>query len=262
MNLSISNIAWNTEWNHNIYTIMQKKGFSGLEIAPTKIFPIHPYQQLEYASSWKQELKEKYGLRISSMQSIWYGRQENLFRSEREREALLQYTKQAILFAECLECKNLVFGCPKNRYLIEGADAKQAISFFYKIGEYALQHNTVIGMEANPTIYHTNYMNSTKAVVDLMKEVGSRGFQLNLDLGTMIENQENLSVIEDHLEWIHHVHISEPYLKRIISRKIHLELADLLRHAEYSGYISIEMEQQHDLEEIVSRMDYVKEIFG
>ena len=152
MQLSISNLAWDIKWNHKVYTWMQKKGFTGLEIAPTKIFPILPYQQLEQAFDWKQKLVKTYGLQISSMQSIWYGRQENLFRSEEEREWLLQYTKQAILFAECLECKNLVFGCPRNRFLAEGVEAKDAVSFFYKMGEYAFYHNTVIGMEANPAI--------------------------------------------------------------------------------------------------------------
>lgn len=262
MRLSISNIAWNVEWNNRVYSLMQKKGFSGLEIAPTKIFPVLPYQQLEKAIDWKEKLRKNYGLQISSMQSIWYGRQENIFRSEKEREFLLEYTKQAILFAECLECKNLVFGCPKNRYLVDGAEAKQAIPFFYKLGEYAYSHHTVIGMEANPVIYHTNYINNTKAAMELIKEVGSKGFRLNLDVGTIIENQETLLEIEKNQDYINHVHISEPHLKKIVSRKIHFELANLLKHMDYQGYISIELEEQKDFSELEYEMDYVREIFG
>lgn len=261
MRLSISNIAWDALWNHKMYPFIKEKGFSGLEIAPTKLFPKQPYQQFDRVLSWKQEFLKNYGLEISSLQSIWYGRQENLFHSREERERLLQYTKEAILFAECLECNNLVFGCPKNRYLIEGADARQAIPFFYEIGEYAYSHHTVIGMEANPVIYHTNYMNTTREVIDLIKEVGSRGFRLNLDLGTVIENKESLFAVENNLELINHVHISEPYLKKIVKRRIHLELAELLQQAAYQNYISIEMEQQKELEEILSVMDYIREVF-
>ncbi len=89
MHLSISNIAWDTKWNHKMYKWIQEKGFSGLEIAPTKLFSKYPYRQLEMAYSWKQEVSQNYGLKISSIQSIWYGREENIFRSEEERKCLL-----------------------------------------------------------------------------------------------------------------------------------------------------------------------------
>jgi len=262
MNLSISNIAWDIEWNDKIFLLMQKKGFSGLEIAPTKIFPVLPYKQLIEASKWKKKLTKRYGLEISSMQSIWYGRKENIFQSKEERDSLLQYTKQAILFAEHIECRNLVFGCPKNRFLPENTDETIAVSFFYELGEYALQHHTVIGMEANPMIYHTNYINTTKEALNLIKEVNSNGFHLNVDLGTIIENQEELSTLTENAEFINHVHISEPSLRKIRPRKIHSELAYLLNYINYQGYVSIEMEQQENLTDIEDTINYVKEIFG
>lgn len=54
-----------------------------------------------------------------SMQSIWYGRTEKLFGTEEERNLLLDYTKSAVDFAAAIGCKNLVFGCPKNRCIPE-----------------------------------------------------------------------------------------------------------------------------------------------
>ena len=45
-------------------------------------------------------------------------------------------------------------------------------------------------MEANPAIYNTNYINTTQEALDLIREVGSDGFRLNLDVGTMLENGE------------------------------------------------------------------------
>ena len=45
MKLSISNIAWDTSEDKMIYELMQNHGCSGLEIAPTRVFPEHPYDR-------------------------------------------------------------------------------------------------------------------------------------------------------------------------------------------------------------------------
>ena len=76
MNLSISNIAWVPEQDTNVYRMMKNYGYSGLEIAPTRIFPENPYGDLDKARLWAEVLKEKEGFQIPSMQSIWYGRTE------------------------------------------------------------------------------------------------------------------------------------------------------------------------------------------
>lgn len=107
--LSISNIAWTVKDDRNVYELMKQYGYSGLEIAPTRIFPERPYEQNDAAKEWSNKLKED-GFVIPSMQSIWYGRTENIFNSVEERKALLYYTKLAIDFAEAIGCKNLVFG--------------------------------------------------------------------------------------------------------------------------------------------------------
>ena len=65
-------------------------------------------------------------------------------------------------------------------------------------------------MEANPPIYNTNYINTTTEALALVKKIGSKGFLVNLDLGTMIENKEALNVIAEDINLINHVHISRP----------------------------------------------------
>ena len=217
--LSISNIAWTSEYDQQVYEYIRDARFSGLEIAPTRIFPKNPYDYIQQATDWATTIKNLYGFSVSAMQSIWYGRQEKIFGTEEERKALIDYTKKAIDFAEVIGCKNLVFGCPRNRRLPENADYAIAIKFFKEIGDYAGAHNTVIGMEANPPIYNTNFINDTKSAFDLIDTVNSDGFKLNLDLGTMIENGEDADELINKVELINHVHISEPGLKAIEHRK-------------------------------------------
>ena len=81
MKYSISNIAWTSENDAKVYKMMKELGYTGLEIAPTRIFPENPYEHIEDASKWANELKNEYGFEVASMQSIWYGRNEKIFGS-------------------------------------------------------------------------------------------------------------------------------------------------------------------------------------
>ena len=79
MKLSISNIGWDGAKDRDVYALMERYGFCGLEIAPTRVFPERPYERLAEAALWRKALLAEHGLTVSSMQSIWYGRQEQLF---------------------------------------------------------------------------------------------------------------------------------------------------------------------------------------
>ena len=72
--LAISNIAWHKEDDEAVYTAMQQAGFTGLEIAPTRIFPEMPYENLTSALLFGGYLKNQWGFSVPSMQSIWYAR--------------------------------------------------------------------------------------------------------------------------------------------------------------------------------------------
>lgn len=260
--LSISNIAWDASHDSEVYRLMKEISYSGLEIAPTRIFPEAPYDRIAEAGEWAGDLKKEHGLSVPSMQSIWYGRKEALFGGEEERRILTDYTMKAIDFAEAVGCRNLVFGCPRNRNVPDGADPCSAVSFFRELGEYAREHNTVLAMEANPPIYNTNYINDTAAALDLIEEAGSAGFLLNLDVGTMIENGEQVSVLEGRGHLINHVHISEPGLKVIEKRELHKDLIDFLKECGYDRYISIEMGKQDDLKIVENTMIYLASLMG
>lgn len=261
MKLSISNIAWSAEQDTDVYKFMQKYGFTGLEIAPTRIFPENPYDHIKEAESWICDLRSKYRFEISSMQSIWYGRQERIFGSKEEREDLIGYTKKAIDFAAAVGCKNLVFGCPGNRKIPDKmtSDEAQAIAveFFHIIGDYALKQGTVIGMEANPPIYNTNFINTTSDALSLIQEVDSNGFKLNLDVGTMIQLKEDISVLIGNVHLINHVHMSEPYLQPIQKRTLHNDFMRLLCDEGYDRFISIEMSKTDDLRTVSGCIKYL-----
>lgn len=260
--LSISNIAWPAEKDQQVYCYMQKAGFQGLEIAPTRLFPEQPYEKKEEAKAFARDLKKQYGLSVCSMQSIWYGHSEKLFGTDEERQILLDYTKKAIDFAEAVGAGNLVFGCPRNRVISEGDDRGRAVDFFRILGDYAYEHGTVLAMEANPTIYGTNFINKTKEAIELMKEVGSKGFKLNFDFGTLLYNEEDMDEVLQDIALMNHVHISEPNLKLIEHREAHKTFIKELWAGGYEGFVSIEMGRREGLDEVFRTIDYVAALRG
>jgi sugar phosphate isomerase/epimerase len=261
VNLSISNIAWKLENDDELYEYLKEQGFSGIEIAPTRILPKDPYDALQKAKDFAATLKQNYGLVISSIQSIWYGKNEKIFGSEKERRILVNYTKKAINFASSIDCKNLVFGCPRNRVIENDNDINIAVSFFSQLGEYAKLNSTILSIEPNPTIYNTNFINYTKEAFEFVDIVKSNGFKVNIDLGTIIYNDESLQVVTDNIDLVNHIHISEPNLELIKKRKIHNELSNILKRANYQGFVSIEMGKRDNLDEVKETIKYIKDVF-
>ena len=259
MKLSISNIAWDNEEDSSMYDYLQQQKINGIEIAPTRIFESNPYDHLEEAENYRAFLYKK-GIEVSSIQSIWYGRQENIFLSEQDMKALEEYTQKAILFAERLNCKNLVFGCPRNRNVngeMTIGKLNNVVEFFRRVGEFAYTHNTCFSLEPNPKMYNTNFINTTNEAIEMVKRVGCPGFKVNLDFGTIIANSENVNMID--VTYVNHVHISEPGLSNIKSRQEHKELVSKLRKNKYDGYISIEMSKS-DLETVKKTISYLKSL--
>ena len=63
------------------------------------------------------------------------------------------------------------------------------------------------------------------------------------------------------MQYVSHVHISEPGLVPIQKRPEHAELAMLLKAVGYRGYVSIEMGKT-DRDTVCRTMDYIAEVFA
>ena len=241
MKLSVSNIAWDESQDNCVYRLMLKYGFSAVEIAPTRWFPEAPYSHLKEASEISMRLRTAYGLSISSLQSIWYGRQEKLFGSCEERRILFRHTYGAIEFAQAVGAGNLVFGCPRNRVRPDGADESDVLDFFAACGDEAVKKGIFFSLEANPPIYNTNYINTTQEAFLTARKVNSPGCKVNVDIGAMIYYNEPISLVENNLSFVSHVHVSEVGLVAPCHVKFLNEIIRMLQANGYTRYISIEM---------------------
>lgn len=265
LKLSASNLGWNIENDEEVLSELKTLGFRGLEIAPSKLFGETPYAESSKAEEYAKLIRTDYGLSICSMQSIWYKRSENLFVSAEDRQKLLDYTLEAIDFAAYIGCKNLIFGCPKNRNIPNKFNRDKAkalfVSWLKSINEHASKKGVYLLLEANPKIYNTNFLNSTSDTAQLLKELDLSNIGLNLDFGTIVQSKEKLDELEQYLSLVKHVHISEPFLEKPRRRKNHKKLAEVLKKNHYSGFVSLEMKELNSITEVKETLQYIKEIF-
>lgn len=262
MKISISNIAWKPEDDHEMYAFLSSQGIDAIEIAPTRIIQDSPYDQLEKAKEYRIKLKEIYDLDICSMQSIWYGRVERIFGSEEERKALIDYTKKALKFAKQVDCHNLVFGCPKNRVISSRKDYDIAYAFFSQLGKAAENEGVVISIEPNPQIYGTNFLNTTAEALSFVKNLNLNSIKINYDMGTVIENSEDYERGLIDMDIINHVHLSEPGLLPISYNRTQLDIIDRLKENGYKQFVSIETKENGDIEAVKANIMTLKTLAG
>lgn len=262
MKLAISNIAWNSELDRNILPLLSDKGFSAIEIAPTRIVREEPYRKENLIKSIDivNDIFKTSNLSVCSMQSIFYGRSENIFGKDEERVRIFDYFKAAIDYASSISCGHLVFGCPKNRIMLTGDQFNIAADFFIESANYARSKGVVIGLEANPDIYGTNFINKTEDAYNFISELNHPSLRINLDLGTILINKENIKDIHKYISLVSHVHISEPFLEPISRRSEHKLLKEVLDYCEYSKFISVEMNYSGE-DALYSSIDYISSIF-
>lgn len=260
LKIAASNIGWSEANDKAVFERMAELGFSGLEIAPTRIFNDDPYSNSSEFAAWTANIKKEYGLDVCSMQSIWRGRTESIF-DEAGAKTLLNYTAETCEFAAAGHVSNLVFGCPRNRIVPQGHDGSEAISFLKACGKLAASAGTVFALEANPPIYGTNFLNTTIEAVDYLDMIGDTlGLGLNLDVGAMIYSGEGVEIAKQGFRYISHVHISEPGLAPIEAHSLHRELRAFLEGNGYDGYVSLEM-GCIDFDTVNNCLEYLAETF-
>ncbi len=260
LKLATSNIGWRAEDDEAVLAHMRQLGFTGLEIAPTRVISDDPYEHLDEARAFAKRVEGEFGLELCSMQSIWRGRDENIFDPEGARE-LLDYTDKACKFAKASGIRNLVFGCPKNRIKPDGSSPEDAIPFITSCGQLAHASEATFAIEANPDIYGTNFLNTTAEALEFLENMPDRtGISLNLDIGTMLQEDEGADVALAAMPFVSHVHISEPHLAPVKPHPLHREIRRVLEDSGYDGFVSLEMGTA-DLSTVKSALEYMADTF-
>ncbi len=247
MKFSFSNIAWTPHDSAEVLAILQKNKISGIEVAPTKIWPDWQGANYKSAVSYKKKLREK-GFEIPALQAILFNKPEaKLFDSIGE-EKLIEHLKLVAEIAEGLGAKVVVFGAPKQRdrgNLTHDQALNYSVNIFRKIAEIFAAHSVKFCIEPNPKEYSCNFINNIDQAEELVRKVDHKGFGLHLDSAAMFLEKDDLQKKWSKIfDIVQHFHISEPNLGDFESVEINHALnVKTLNDGGYHGWFSVEMRE-------------------
>lgn len=246
MKLAISNIAWETHDDPDVLQILKKQDVSGIEIAPTKLWPDWQGANYKEAKQYRKKM-HNLGFELPAMQAILFGKPELQLFDKTSHNQFLEHIKLVSELANGLGSKVLVFGSPKNRKRgqIPYPEAINiAADFFYKAGEICAANECVIGLEHNPVEYGCDFVSNVLDAKALVEKVSHANFKLHVDsAGLHMCGDDIAEIIEQVGEFVH-FHISEPMLEPIFDGVVNqLKAIDTLKSIDYQQWVSIEMKQ-------------------
>ena len=224
--LCVSNISNNSLTNKQYYTILKHYGINYIEIAPTKFYD---WDLLFTDNNNIKNIKNDTNaldLKICSFQSITYNIINNIF--DNNNIDLLNHCKKVIDLACNNEIKNLVFGCPKNRKILNNNDNNNDnncynnsnnetifINFMIELGNYINNRELIISLENNSKHYNCNFLNTINEVGNIILKINHPKIKMMVDIGNCIMENDNIENIFEYKDIIFHIHISTPFMKSL-----------------------------------------------
>lgn len=266
-NIAISNIAWEANEDSKVINLLKQYQINKIDIAPSKYFSdfntVTEKEVLRLKDYWINN-----GFELIGMQSLLFGTKGlNVFASNEVQTKMLGHLNNVCRIGRLLGANKLVFGSPKNRDVTGLTNEKvHSISkvFFHRLGDIAEKNECIICLEPNPVCYGANFMTNSLETLDVVKMVGHPAIKMQLDLGAITINQENIEeVLKSTSSYIGHIHISEPELDIIGSSQInHREYAKAISAYTPNQTLTIEMRSgnvESNLERIEQALKCVAE---
>ncbi len=269
MQLSISNIAWNKEFDETVAQILVQEGVRFIDIAPGKYFP-------DFASATIEDISrvrcfwEKYGIKIIGMQSLFFGTKGlNLF-DKTSQSAMFSHLQAVRWIAAGLGVERMTFGSPRNRDRsgLTDAEADAIAKQFFRCWSTKKLDGDVqprLLLEPNPTLYGANFLTTTDSATDFVKSLAEPLIGLQLDLGTVTVNGENPNVIERAASVVGHIHVSEPRLVPVGTTDApHALYATHLKivPAKYLTIEMVERDAEKQIEAVKKSVQFVKRSYA
>lgn len=267
-NIAISNLAWNESADQQMFEAMINLEISNLEISPFRDAARISEVSKQFDDKMPKLLNH-YGIRIAALQSLMFRYPEvSLFKDEATCNEIFKHLVDVLRFSNKVGSTVVVFGSPKNK--IRGKIPYEkalgiAKNFFEKLASQAKKFNVTFCIEPTPAVYGADFIRNTDEAISLVKAVNHKSLKINLDIGSSILNNEKVEkIIANNIEYIGHVHISEPYLRTInCNNSFHKSIAQALNDNDYKGIISIEMlpTGEFNIKKISEILYFIKNIY-
>jgi sugar phosphate isomerase/epimerase len=240
-NLVVSNICVKHISQFQFLCILKLFGIKNIQIAPTTL--IDSWDNLDKINL---ELYAKHSINVYSFQSITYGLTSNIF-DITTRNVLFNHIVNVIDCGIKHNVKILVFGCPKNRSIINVNDTNDEndaifIDFFRKLGDYIEEKELIICIENNSRQYNCNYLNTIREVGNIVTKIGHKNIKMMVDIGNAIMENDNLNDIYTYENIIYNIDIARENMKPFIEyENSHREFAKILNDINYNKKNNLEM---------------------
>lgn len=250
MKLAVSNIGWLQHDDPAVLAMMREQGVTGIEVAPTKIWPDWEGANIQTAEAYRRFLVDE-GFEVPALQAILFGRPHlQVFQPETHGE-FLDHLRLVADLATGLGASVLVFGSPKNRrrgQLTPTEARSRAADFFRLAGDICVAAGCCIAIEHNPVEYFADFGTNVAEVDEFVRFCKHDGVQLHLDSsGLHLCGGDSSGILRQFAPNGVHYHASEPMLAPISGGVVdHKEFVGQLRRSDYQRWISIEMGKPSD----------------
>ena len=238
--LSFSLLALKKEKKiETLLKILNKEKISNVEIPISKFFP--NYDINENKIKRLKKIFDKYQIKISSIQAIFYKKNMNVLNSNDE-DKVLNHLKKINLFCKKLKIKNIIFGSPTNRVRTNLSlnDAnRNFIKILKKISVDLRKKKLNFCIEPNSKFYKCNYINNTNQALNLLKKNKIKNVYINFDTGNALLEKDYVKINKFDQKYFKNFQISEKNLKEIKNHKKHVSL--LKKFNLENKYLSLEM---------------------
>ena len=237
--LCVSNICVNKISQIQFASLLKLYGISKVQIAPTKL--IESWEKLDNINF---DLYTNMELKIQAFQSITYTLDDlNIFNLNTQ-EKLYDHLIKIIDCAEKNKVNILVFGCPKNRKILDENEDNNIIfiTFFKKIGDYLKNKNIKICLENNSKQYNCNFINTIEECSYLVRQINKDNIKMMVDLGNAVMENDHWYYLKKNMDIIYNIDIAHPNMKDFSEIHESNEIFNfILKKNNYDKIINLEM---------------------
>jgi sugar phosphate isomerase/epimerase len=244
--LVVSNICIKHISNFQFACILKLFGIKYVQIAPTTL--INNWDNIKHINF---EDYTNNGIYVYSFQSITFGLQNHNIFDDNTQNLLFEHIKKVIDIAIHYNIKVLVFGCPKNRKILElnnetnsnsNSNNEIFINFFRKLGDYIGKNNLTICIENNSKDYGCNYLNTIKEVGNIVRKIDHTNIKMMVDVGNSIMENDNLDDMNQFKDIIGNIDISNTNMEPLNKANNYInKFIDILNTNVYTNKINLEM---------------------
>lgn len=243
MKLAASNIVWDSADVTAFFRHCADLGCSGIELAPSKIWPEPVGADKQSLASVKKELFD-HGLELTGFHALLYTRRDlTLFESPASFQSTMDYLTELAMLCSDMGGNNMIMGSPANRSLCGRSFEdcfQQAVDGFGTLAENC--ENVGVKFCIEPLApEQTDFISSTREGERLVEEINHPNFRLHLDATALRSETDPPELVIRRTTRPEHFHVNDPDLSPPGSSTNDLPaMIQALNDKQYHGYLSIE----------------------